>query len=482
MLTIAVHLKGAKALPDLRIVNMGFNLELIKKYDHAGPRYTSYPTANLFSDKFDRSTYVHNARASNEHLVPGQISLYFHIPFCDTLCFYCACNKIVTKNRSRAVEYLDYLKKEIRLQGELFDSDREVVQLHFGGGTPTFLSNEQIADLLEYTSYHFYLKQDSRREFSIEIDPRGVDVARLAGLRELGFNRISLGVQDFDPKVQRAVHRIQSPEETLNLIKAARQMGFVSTNVDLIYGLPLQSESTFRETVERVLESEPERLSIFNYAHLPQMFFPQQRIREADLPRPEEKLAILNSTVSILGKAGYKYIGMDHFAKPDDGLALAQKNGTLNRNFQGYSTYADCDLIALGVSAISKVDLCYSQNHKKLEDYYADLDHDRLPIARGTEMSQDDLTRRAVIEKLICYYTVDLNTVCRSAGVDAKEYFGYEWEVLENLQYDGLVKLDHRNHRVDVTPSGRFLLRTICMTFDHYLRRPGAQGTYSKVI
>jgi oxygen-independent coproporphyrinogen III oxidase len=469
-------------LSELRSDHMGFNAAMIRKYDHAGPRYTSYPTANLFSEEFTANDYTRHAVASNGHLVPRRLSLYFHIPFCDTLCFYCACNKIVTKNRGLAVEYLKYLSREIRLQGELFDSDREAVQIHLGGGTPTFLGTDQIAELLAVAGRYFSLSTDEDREFSIEIDPRGVSERHLSDLRDSGFNRISLGVQDFNPDVQKAVHRIQSPELTMDLIRQARRLGFRSTNVDLIYGLPLQTHTTFKETLERLLEVEPERLSIFNYAHLPQLFYPQRRIQESDLPRPDEKLRILETTISILDDAGYVYIGMDHFAKPGDSLAKAQNNGTLYRNFQGYSTFSDCDLIGLGVSSIGQVDLCYSQNHKTLDSYYAALDSQQLPVHRGLEMNRDDLIRRHVIERLTCYYGIDLDSVCASAGLKFEDYFGLEWSSLREFEQDGLVKLDQRHHNVDITPTGRFLMRNICMTFDQYLRSPERKGTYSRVI
>ncbi len=464
------------------VSHMGFDPDMIRKYDQSGPRYTSYPTANLFSGEFRPVTYARHARASNEHLVPKSLSLYFHIPFCDTLCFYCACNKIVTKNRSHADAYLEHLYREIRMQSELFDRDREVVQLHLGGGTPTFLSGAQIRGLLEETGRRFRLSTDDTREFSIEIDPRGIDAGHLAELHDIGFNRISLGVQDFNPEVQKAVHRVQSPEDTLDLIVRAREMGFRSTNVDLIYGLPLQTEQTFRATLQRLLEVRPERLSIFNYAHLPSLFYPQQRIREADLPPADEKLRILETTIDMLDEAGYRYIGMDHFAVPEDGLARAQEDGTLYRNFQGYSTFSNCDLIGLGVSSISQVDLCYSQNHKTLEEYYDAIDAGALPVARGLEMNRDDLIRRHVIEKLICYYGVELDGVCDSAGLSFDEYFGSEWSALDDMRKDGLVELDARQHAVRITETGRFMLRNICMTFDQYLRGRESTATFSKVI
>ncbi len=461
---------------------MGFDPEMIKKYDYSGPRYTSYPTANLFSDEFGEDSYRRHTVLSNSHVVPKALSLYFHIPFCDTLCFYCACNKIVTKNHDKANTYLDHLFREVAIQGDLFDRDREVMQLHLGGGTPTFLTPDQIDKLLYETSRHFSFSNSEDREFSIEIDPRGVDIESLKRLRQTGFNRISLGVQDFNLKVQEAVHRIQSPEDTMNLIVKAGELGFQSTNVDLIYGLPFQTESTFRKTLETLLEVEPDRLSIFNYAHLPQLFSPQKRINQEDLPKPEEKLRILEATISILDDAGYQYIGMDHFAKPEDSLAIAQKNGSLYRNFQGYSTFSDCDLVGMGVSSISQIDHCYSQNHKTLDDYYETLNKSHLPVSRGVEMDRDDLIRRYVIERLICYYSVDLDCILSGAGLDFDDYFGREWSALRDFEKDGLIRLDESAHSVNITPAGRFLLRNICMIFDHHLARSNNTGTYSRVI
>ena len=459
---------------------MKFDPALIRKYDRSGPRYTSYPTANHFTNLFKTEDYLENVSSSNSLVVPRPLSLYFHIPFCDTLCFYCGCNKVVTKDRNKGVQYLDYLYREIELQGKLFDEDRQVVQLHLGGGTPTFLSDEQLEKLLIHIDKHFNLCRSDKREFSIEIDPRGVDVKRLKHLADIGFNRISLGVQDFNPDVQKAVHRVQSPENTLALLAAARELGFQSTNVDLIYGLPLQTVETFRETLDRLMAASPDRLSIFNYAHLPQLFMPQKRIREEDLPSSAEKLAILKTTIEVLDQYGYEYIGMDHFAKPDDELAVARIEGTLHRNFQGYSTCADCDLIGMGVSSISQIDQCYSQNHKTLDEYYASLERNELPIARGIVLSVDDLVRRRIIEQILCYYTVDLDNVLKDFGARNNNVFNIEWRELRDMEADGLVELIDGNV-IKVTQAGRFLLRNICMVFDHYLTN-GEPQAFSKVI
>ncbi|NCC30189.1 MAG: oxygen-independent coproporphyrinogen III oxidase, partial [Gammaproteobacteria bacterium] len=360
---------------------ISFDLDLIRRYDQSGPRYTSYPTAVEFDESFDAAAYRAACARSNHSGRP--LSLYFHIPFCDTVCFYCACNKIATKDRSLAPPYLERVYKELALQSELFDRSRVVEQLHWGGGTPTFLSHAQMTELMDTTRRYFNLAGDDVGEYSIEIDPREADAAGIALLRRLGFNRMSLGVQDFDPRVQQAVNRIQTEAETMAVLEAARAEGFRSISIDLIYGLPFQTPESFARTLERIIAVDPERLSVFNYAHLPERFKPQRRINEADLPAPEAKLDILQSTIERLTRAGYVYIGMDHFARPDDELARAQQAGTLYRNFQGYSTHADCDLIGIGVTSIGKIDNTYGQNRRGLEEYYADLDAGRLPVFRG---------------------------------------------------------------------------------------------------
>ena len=362
--------------------NIIFDLDLIRRYDKAGPRYTSYPTAVQFHHSFTETEY--RACAQNSHLEhpPQSLSLYFHIPFCDTVCFYCACNKIATKDRSLTTPYLQRLYREIALQGQLFSHDRQVTQLHWGGGTPTFLHHTQMQELVKTIRQHFQLLENDEGEYSIEIDPRETQPDTIAFLRSLGFNRMSLGVQDFDPKVQQAVNRIQSEEETFTVLHTARQEGFKSISIDLIYGLPHQNVASFSKTLDKILTVKPNRLSVFNYAHLPTLFKPQRRINEADLPTPLEKLSILQYTINRLTEAGYVYIGMDHFALPDDELAIAQRHGTLYRNFQGYATQANCDLIGLGTTSISKVHHCYSQNVKTLDEYYAHLDADHLPVWR----------------------------------------------------------------------------------------------------
>ncbi len=456
-----------------------FDSRLIRRYDTAGPRYTSYPTAVHFHERFGEVDYRAACQRSNAVRPLRPLSLYIHIPFCDTVCFYCGCNKIATKNRALAQPYLDHLYREMALQSALFDRERTVDQLHWGGGTPTFISHDQMRELMAKTRDHFRLHDDDRGEYSIEIDPREADADTIALLREIGFNRLSMGVQDLDPRVQKAVNRIQSEEETWAVLDAARAVGFKSISLDLIYGLPHQSVDSFLATVERVIEAGPDRLSVFNYAHLPEMFKPQRRINAEDLPSPQEKLAILQRTIERLTEAGYLYIGMDHFAKPDDELAVAQRQGTLYRNFQGYSTHADCDLIGLGVTSIGMVDDCYAQNVKDLESYYQAIDAGRLPLLRGITLNADDKLRRRVITDLICHFHLDFAAVERDHGIRFGDYFADELARLRPMAADGLLELgpDH----ITVLPPGRLLIRNICMVFDAYLKQNQGQR-YSKVI
>ena len=458
--------------------NVLFNEELIRRYDKAGPRYTSYPTAVQFTPEFDNAAYMAEAKASNEK--GGPLSLYFHIPFCDTVCFYCGCNKVVTKNRSRAAPYLERVHREIAMQARLFDvADRPVEQLHWGGGTPTFISHDEMRALMDETREHFRLLDDDSGEYSIEIDPRESHGETIQVLRELGFNRMSLGVQDFDPQVQKAVNRIQSEAETRYAIETARAVGFRSVSIDLIYGLPFQSVATFDRTLDKVLALDPDRLSVFNYAHLPELFKTQRQINAADLPSPDEKLAILSHCIDRLTDAGYVYIGMDHFAKPTDELAIAQANGTLYRNFQGYSTHAECDLVAMGVTAISSVNRCYAQNVKTLDEYAERIDAGELAIFRGVRLDDDDVLRREVITQLICHFTLDMPAIGRQFGIDFRDYFATELAELETMQADGLLEL--HVDRIDVKPAGKLLIRNICMVFDKYLRQQKSQR-FSKVI
>jgi oxygen-independent coproporphyrinogen-3 oxidase len=404
--------------------------------------------------------------------------LYFHIPFCDTVCFYCACNKIVTKNRGHAQPYLDNLYKEIAMQGDLFDRNRVVNQLHWGGGTPTFLSFEQMQKLMQVTRAHFSLRDDDQGEYSIEIDPRETDDRTIHQLRELGFNRISLGVQDFDPAVQKAVNRLQSEEQTFAVLAAARAEGFRSTNIDLIYGLPLQTVATFSRTLDKILAAVPDRFSIFNYAHMPARFKTQRQINDADLPTADVKLDILQMVGQRLTEAGYVYIGMDHFAKPDDELAIAQREGKLYRNFQGYSTHSDCDLVGLGITSIGRVGDAYVQNAKELVEYDKLIGLGRLPVFKGVELNDDDKLRRAVITQLICHFDLTFAAIEQAFDVDFHDYFADELKALAPMQGDGLLTVSEQ--AIHVLPAGRLLIRNICMVFDRYLAQK--QQQFSKVI
>jgi oxygen-independent coproporphyrinogen III oxidase len=454
-----------------------FDPALIRRYDKAGPRYTSYPTAVQFREGFGAAEYRAAAAASNAGSAP--LSLYFHLPFCDTVCYYCACNKIVTKNRKRTAPYLERLFHEIELQGELFDRNRPVDQLHWGGGTPTFLGSDEMRALMDKTRTHFNLRGDDSGEYSIEVDPREANAEIIALLRELGFNRLSLGVQDFDPTVQKAVNRIQSEAETFAVLDAARRVGFRSVNMDLIYGLPHQTVTSFAATLDKVIDAGPDRLSVFNYAHLPELFKTQRQIDTASLPAAGEKLAILQHTIERLTTAGYVYIGMDHFARPDDELAVAQREGTLYRNFQGYSTHADCDLVAMGITAIGKVGDTYSQNVKTLDEYSAALDAGRLPVFRGIVLSDDDKLRRAVITQLICHFELDFARIEQAFAIRFRDHFAAELTEFKSMQADGL--LDLTEHSLLVRPAGKLLIRNICMVFDTYLRATQKQR-FSKVI
>lgn len=455
-----------------------FDQALIAKYDQSGPRYTSYPTAVEFHEGFQAADYRAACDRSNASGRP--LSLYFHIPFCDTLCFYCACNKIATKDRGQAQPYLDRLYRELELQGALFDRSRRVEQLHWGGGTPTFISRDQMRELMDQTRRHFTLAEDDSGEFSIEIDPREADQDTVKLLRSLGFNRMSLGVQDFNPQVQRAVNRIQSEQETLTVLEAARSAGFRSISIDLIYGLPFQTVDSFLATLDRIIAVGPDRLSVFNYAHLPERFMPQRRINAADLPAPQVKLDILRTSIERLTDAGYLFIGMDHFARPDDELAQAQRDGTLYRNFQGYSTHADCDLIGLGVTSIGMVDNCYSQNQKTMETYQQALDRGQLPVLRGISLTRDDEIRRDLITRLICHFRLDYGTLERTWGIDFAEYFAAELPRLDGLAADGLLSADAKG--IQVLPKGRLLIRNICLLFDRHTASKQGQVHFSKVI
>lgn len=457
---------------------LDFDRALIEKLDRAGPRYTSYPTADRFLNTFEERDYRHWLEERRIGANHRPLSLYVHIPFCNTICFYCACNKIITKDKSKADQYLNYLERELALIGNALSERERIVQLHFGGGTPTFLSDEQLVYLIGMLSHYFEFVSEG--EYSIEIDPRKVSRERVLLLAELGFNRMSVGIQDFDDQVQVAVNRVQSEEETRTVIDAAREAGFKSVSVDLIYGLPYQSCSSVRRTLERVLAMSPDRLALYNYAHLPTHFMPQRRINEADLPTPPEKLDILQNSVKQLTDAGYVFIGMDHFAKPDDELSVALSQGRLQRNFQGYSTHAECDMIGIGVSSIGRVGACYSQNEKDLDAYYTALDAGHLPVMRGLTLNEDDILRRSVIQGLMCRFSLSVEAIEETFDIHFADYFAAELEQLEDYQVMGLLSFD--GEFLLVEPKGRFLIRNIAMVFDRYLRERQTSARYSKTI
>lgn len=459
---------------------MSFPAELIVKYGLAGPRYTSYPTALQFHEGFDVEAYRRHVQRSNDYLIPLPLSLYLHLPFCKSLCYYCACNKKVTRNTSRADDYLSHLYREIEMQGALFDRDRQVIQLHFGGGTPTYHNDAQLRELMQNLSRHFNLSKEDSREFSIEIDPRTVDEQRVANLARIGFNRLSMGIQDFDPAVQKAVNRIQDQEQTLRLIEAARENGFVSVSVDLIYGLPLQTARSFEKTIDSVLAARPDRVSVYNYAHLPHLFRAQRMINTDEVPPPEVRLELLASTTERMTGAGYVYIGMDHFALPEDELSVAMREGTLQRNFQGYSTCRETDLVGMGVSAIGKIGNSFAQNHKDIRTWQSAIEAGELPTWRGIALSGEDRLRREIIAAIMCQGLVRFSEFEQIYGIDFEDYFAYELETLKPLEEDGLIELSEQS--IKVTPTGLLLLRAIAMKFDEYLIKDNAGKSYSKVI
>lgn len=460
-------------------MSIGFSPELIKKYDVAGPRYTSYPTAVQFTPAFGVREFTAQPSVIAGRAAGGPLSLYVHVPFCSKVCFYCACTKVITNNRARGAEYLTRLLAEIPRRAALHGGrDREVRQLHLGGGTPTFLSVPQLTELVTTLRAEFGFAADC--ETSIEVDPRTVSPETIAALRELGFNRLSLGIQDFDPRVQVAVNRVQSESQIVSVVAAARAAAYDSLSFDLVYGLPLQNLESFARTVDKVIALRPNRLSLFNYAHLPHMFKSQRQIDTALLPSADQKLALLGSAIARLGEAGYDYIGMDHFALPDDELARARRDGTLHRNFQGYSTHAECDLVGLGMSAISSFDDCFVQNSKEVEDYQARIDAGDIAVTRGYALCDDDRLRREIIMALACQGTADRADVERRWGIDFGEYFATELARLDGMQADGLVEVDES--RVQIGKAGMLLLRNICMVFDRYLRQQDSQPRYSRAI
>jgi len=451
--------------------------DLIRRYDVAGPRYTSYPTAVQFHTKIGAFDLLHALRDSRMAVRP--LSLYVHIPFCANICYYCACNKVITKDRGRALPYLQRLEQEIQMIACHLDPGQTVEQLHFGGGTPTFLSHDELRQLMAHLRKHFNLLEDDSGDYGIEIDPREADWSTMGLLRELGFNRVSLGVQDLEPEVQRAVNRLQSLEETRAIVEAARTLQFRSVNIDLIYGLPKQTPESFARTVDEIITLQPDRLSVFNYAHLPERFMPQRRINSADLPTPEQKLEMFQRTIEQLTDAGYRYIGMDHFALPDDELAVAQEESTLQRNFQGYTTHGHCDLIGLGVSAISQIGDLYCQNSNDLNDYQTQLSSEQLATKRGLLCSADDRLRRAVIQQLICHFSLDIGGIEYAFNIDFRGYFNEVWPQLLEMADDGLIEI--RETGITVLPAGRLLVRSVCMVFDAYLTQQNRRR-FSRVI
>ncbi|WP_411833209.1 oxygen-independent coproporphyrinogen III oxidase [Pseudoxanthomonas mexicana] len=443
-----------------------FDAELLARYDRPGPRYTSYPTAPQFSPAFKEAELREVVAISNGDPIPRPLSLYVHVPFCASPCYYCGCNRIITRDVARGEAYLTRLYREIGLMAALFDRDREVVQVHFGGGTPNFLATDRIAEVVDVLRRHFQFAKSDAFEGSIELDPRFIDPDEVRALAAAGFNRASLGVQDFDPKVQEAVNRIQGVDETLAVVEACKRH-MRSVNLDLIYGLPLQTLEGFSRTLDIVLQARPHRLAIYSYAHLPGMFRPQRRIRAEDLPSPALKLDLLGCAIERLGEAGYVHIGMDHFALPDDDLALAQRRGDLHRNFMGYSTHADSDLVGLGVSAVSHIGASFSQNPRDLASWEEAIDRGRLPVWRGMRMDEDDCLRADVIQQLMCHGRIDFRAVERRHAIDFADYFADALARLAPLRDDGLVELSADGLRA--TSRGRLLLRIIAMCFDRYL-------------
>lgn len=452
--------------------------ELLERFDVPGPRYTSYPTADRFVEAFGEPDYIQalEQRRQGNRVLP--LSVYVHIPFCDSVCYYCACNKVITKQHERAAEYVRYIEREVVLQVKHLGARQAVSQLHLGGGTPTFLSDGELGQLMQMLGRYFNWVPGG--EYSVEVDPRTVTPERLQALFDLGFNRLSFGVQDFDPLVQKAVHRVQPAEQVFELVAAARRMGFESLNVDLIYGLPLQTADSFARTLAQVSELRPDRIALYGYAHLPERFKPQRRIHAADLPTGRQKLGMLSMSLDAMSDAGYVYVGMDHFALPTDALAVAKRQGRLHRNFQGYSTQPDSDLVALGVSAIGRMGATYSQNAKSIEGYYDALDRGRLPIVRGMALSRDDILRRSVIMALMCQGELLFESFELGYLVNFKKYFARELEALHGFESAGVVRLSETG--VEVTDAGWYVVRAIAMVFDKNLQSDMDRARFSKII
>jgi oxygen-independent coproporphyrinogen-3 oxidase len=457
-----------------------FNEALLRRFEGPGPRYTSYPTADRFVEAFGpaQQQTALSQRLGVGAQGAGPLSVYVHIPFCESVCYYCACNKIITRRHEQAAPYLGALGRELDLLAPHLGERPAYSQLHLGGGSPTFLSDDELEGLMGALGARLLRLEGA--EVSIEVDPRTVCEARLLRLKAMGFNRLSFGVQDFDPDVQKAVHRSQAASEVRALMAQARALGFASTNVDLIYGLPKQTPATFERTIEQVCELRPERIALYAYAHLPQRFKPQRRIHDADLPPAADKLGMLAQAIRGFEAAGYDYIGMDHFALPTDALAVAKRQGRLQRNFQGYSTQADCDLIGLGVSAISRLGASYSQNAKTLDEYEAALRAGRLPVVRGLTMSRDDLVRRAVIMGLMCQGRVEFESIEQAHLIQFPRYFRAELQALESFVQAGLVALEPG--ALQVSQVGWYFVRAVAMVFDHYVQQDLSRQRYSRLI
>ena len=464
--------------PNLDSIMPGVSTETLKKYDISGPRYTSYPTADRFVEAFTQDAYMLALEQRRAIAATQPLSIYVHIPFCESLCFFCACNKIVTKHHERSTEYLRYLNREIDLHIEHLVSGQTISQLHLGGGSPTFFSDEELAELMSMLKRNFVFSPSG--EYSIEVDPRTVNAQRLKHLAELGFNRLSFGVQDFDPEVQKAVHRIQPAEQVFSLVEAARRYQFESVNVDLIYGLPMQTPESFKRTLAQVVELRPNRIALYGYAHLPERFKPQRRISEYELPAAADKITMLGSALKAFIDAGYVYVGMDHFALPDDDLAIAKRQGRLHRNFQGYSTQPDCDLISLGVSAIGRVGSTYSQNAKTIEEYYDHLNHGRFPVVRGLALSRDDIVRRAVIMAIMCQGALEYEAIELAYMLDFKSYFADEMAALKALEKTDMLVLEEDG--LQVTDTGWFFVRAVAMVFDKHLQTDRNRARFSKIL
>ena len=452
---------------------ISWDQSMIEKYNYSGPRYTSYPTALEFEDSFTEDQLLTSIKNSKS----DKLSLYIHIPFCAKLCYYCGCNKVITRHQHKADQYIEYLAAEIVKRAPLF-KNYLVTQIHWGGGTPTFLTPEQILTLSALVKANFNVAEVG--EYSIEVDPREIELSMLDTLKEAGFNRISIGVQDFNKKVQIAVNREQDEQFIFDLMARAKELGFVSTNIDLIYGLPHQTPETFAETMQRVLDLDPDRLSVFNYAHLPSRFAAQRKIKDEDLASPQQKLDMLHQTIETLTGAGYQYIGMDHFAKPDDELSILQNEGRLHRNFQGYTTQEECDLLGLGVSSISQIGDCYAQNQKDVRPYFESIDANGHALWKGCGLNRDDEIRRVVIKQLICHFDLDMAQIEEKLNINFEEYFVEDLKLLQTFIDDKLVDITDR--KITISPTGRLLIRNICICFDVYYREKARQQQFSRVI